>query len=54
MAMGVPAVISMFLAPGISLLIDGMTTFFTLLMQRMYNGIDSFPLMAIPFFILAG
>jgi tripartite ATP-independent transporter DctM subunit len=54
MAMGVPVVFAMFLAPGISLLIDGKTTFYTLLMQRMYNGIDSFPLMAIPFFILAG
>ncbi len=54
MAVGVPIVFAMVLAPGISLLIDGKPQFFTLLLTRMYNGIDSFPLMAIPFFILAG
>jgi hypothetical protein len=38
MAMGVPVVFAMFLAPGISLLIDGKTTFYTLLMQRIRSS----------------
>jgi tripartite ATP-independent transporter DctM subunit len=42
------------LGPGLSLLIDGETQYFPALLARFYNGIDSFPLLAVPFFILAG
>jgi len=36
------------------LLFDGETRYFPALLARFYNGIDSFPLLAVPFFILAG
>jgi len=42
------------IAPGISLFFDGQQSMFPMLLMRMYNGMDSFPLMAIPYFILAG
>jgi tripartite ATP-independent transporter DctM subunit len=54
MVLGMPIVFAMLLAPGIHVMVDGKSVFLTLLMQRLYNGIDSFPLMALPFFILAG
>lgn len=54
MILGLPIVFALILAPSISLLIEGKEVFLTLLIQRLYNGIDSFPLMAVPFFILAG
>ncbi|MBU2511297.1 TRAP transporter large permease [bacterium] len=54
MILGLPIVFALILAPGISLMVEGRDIFLTLLVQRLYNGIDSFPLMAVPFFILAG
>lgn len=54
MLCGLPVMFSLLIAPSISLMIDDKTQFFTLLIGRMYKGIDNFPLMAIPFFILAG
>ncbi len=51
---GMPVVFALLAGPGLSLLIDGEARFFTALLSRFYNGIDSFPLMAVPFFILAG
>lgn len=54
MIIGLPIVFALILAPAISLMIEGKDVFLTLLVQRLYNGIDSFPLMAVPFFILAG
>jgi len=51
---GMPMVYLMVLAPGIALALDGKEVFFNLLFQRLFAGIDSFPLMALPFFILAG
>ncbi len=50
----VPMFYLMLAAPGIALWLEGKTVFLNLLMQRLYSGIDSFPLMALPFFILAG
>ena len=50
----VPMFYLMLAAPGIALWVEGKTVFLNLLMQRLYSGIDSFPLMALPFFILAG
>ena len=54
MLCGLPVMFALLIAPSISLMIDDKTQFFTLLIGRMYKGIDNFPLMAIPFFILAG
>lgn len=54
MILGLPIVFALILAPAVSLMVEGKDIFLTLLVQRLYNGIDSFPLMAVPFFILAG
>jgi tripartite ATP-independent transporter DctM subunit len=54
MAIGVPIVFVLLLAPGISLFFDDKMSLFPQLLSRLYNGMFSFPLMAIPFFILAG
>jgi len=54
MAAGMPVVFALLAAPGLSLVIDGEGYFLKALLSRLYNGLDSFPLMAVPFFILAG
>lgn len=51
---GLPVVFGMLAAPGIILWMNGQERDLTLLYRNLYNGIDSFPLMAIPFFMLAG
>ena len=54
MLIGIPIVFVLLLAPGISLFVDDKTAFYPQLLSRLFNGMYSFPLMAIPFFILAG
>ncbi|TPE51530.1 TRAP transporter large permease [Maribrevibacterium harenarium] len=51
---GMPVFFAMLAAPGIMLYATGMERDISLLFRNIYNGIDSFPLMAIPFFMLAG
>lgn len=52
---GMPVVFALLVAPGLGLVIDGRDgLFFSKLMSTVYNGMYSFPLMAVPFFILAG
>ncbi|MGI9436211.1 MAG: TRAP transporter large permease [Geminicoccaceae bacterium] len=51
---GMPVVFALALAPTLSLLVDGQWGMLKGLVGRIYVGIDSFPLMAVPFFILAG
>lgn len=51
---GTPVFFALLIGPGLSLLFDGETRYFPALLARFYNGIDSFPLLAVPFFILAG
>lgn len=52
---GMPVVFALMVAPGLSLVIDGRDgLFFSKLLSTLYNGMYSFPLMAVPFFILAG
>ncbi len=51
---GTPVVFALALAPTLSLLADGQWGMLKGLVGRIYVGIDSFPLMAVPFFILAG
>ncbi|MFB9887724.1 TRAP transporter large permease [Balneatrix alpica] len=54
MLIGLPVAFALLFAPGLSLVLEGKEAFLLMLTQRLYNGIDSFPLMAVPFFILAG
>ncbi len=54
LAAGAPVVFALLIGPGLSLVLDGQTQFHNALLSRLYNGMDSFPLMAVPFFILAG
>ncbi|MEM9205306.1 MAG: TRAP transporter large permease [Pseudomonadota bacterium] len=52
---GMPVVFALLLAPGLSLVIDGRDAqFMSKLLSTVYSGMYSFPLMAVPFFILAG
>ncbi len=54
LAAGAPVVFALLIGPGLSLVLDGQSPFHSALLSRLYNGMDSFPLMAVPFFILAG
>ena len=54
LAAGMPVVFALLIGPGLSLTIDGEQVFHKALLSRLYNGMDSFPLMALPFFVLAG
>ncbi len=53
MAIGFPVAISMGGSGFLALVVDGKLSLLTA-PQRFFNGINSFPLMAVPFFILAG
>ena len=50
---GVPVALSMAVSSLLYIMIDGTLPDFTV-MHRMLGGVDSFPLLAVPFFILAG
>lgn len=52
--LGLPVFFGLLAAPGILLWLNGQERDITLLYRNVYNGMDSFPLMAIPFFMLAG
>ncbi len=52
--LGTPVFFAMLGAPGIMLFVEGMDRDVALMYRNVYNGVDSFPLMAIPFFMLAG
>ncbi|MGF1544174.1 MAG: TRAP transporter large permease [Parvularculaceae bacterium] len=54
LASGAPVVFALLIGPGLSLALDGQGEFNGAILSRLYNGVDSFPLMAVPFFILAG
>ena len=51
---GLPVFFSLLAAPGILLWLNDQSRDAAMLYRNIYNGIDSFPLMAIPFFMLAG
>ncbi|MEO1950359.1 C4-dicarboxylate ABC transporter permease [Thioclava sediminum] len=51
---GFPIFFALLAAPGAMLLLNGQERDFALLYRNLYNGMDSFPLLAIPFFMLAG
>ncbi|MFN3972401.1 MAG: TRAP transporter large permease [Gemmobacter sp.] len=52
--LGLPVFFGLIAAPGILLWMNGQERDIVLLYRNVYNGMDSFPLMAIPFFMLAG
>ena len=51
---GLPVFFCLLAAPGALLWLSGQERDITLLYRNLYNGMDSFPLMAIPCFMLAG
>nr|WHW29426.1 putative TRAP transporter small permease [uncultured bacterium] len=51
---GLPVFFGLLFAPGILLYLNGQERDIALLYRNVYNGMDSFPLMALPFFMLAG
>ena len=51
---GLPVFFGLLAAPGFLLWLNGQPRDLALLYRNVYNGMDSFPLMAIPFFMLAG
>src|SRR5918997_6004371 len=54
LASGTQVVFALLLAPAIGIVIDGKEQFFSKLLSTLFSGMYSFPLMAIPFFVLAG
>ena len=54
LVIGLPVFFGLLAAPGILLWLNGQERDIGLLYRNVYNGIDSFPLMAIPFFMLVG
>ena len=51
---GLPVFFGLVAAPGLLLWLNGQERDIALLYRNVFNGMDSFPLMAIPFFMLAG
>jgi TRAP-type C4-dicarboxylate transport system permease large subunit len=51
---GTPVVYALLAAPGALLIATGQERDIAVLYRNVYNGMDSFPLMALPFFMLAG
>ncbi|WP_305985308.1 TRAP transporter large permease [Roseibium sp. MMSF_3544] len=54
LVIGLPVFFGLLAAPGLLLYLNGQERDIVLLYRNVYNGMDSFPLMAIPFFMLAG
>ncbi|MEH7828555.1 TRAP transporter large permease [Gemmobacter denitrificans] len=52
--LGLPVFFGLLAAPALLLWLNGQERDIVLLYRNVYNGMDSFPLMAIPFFMLAG
>jgi len=51
---GLPVFFGLLFAPGLLLWLNGQERDFAVLYRNVYSGMDSFPLMALPFFMLAG
>jgi len=54
MALGVPIVFALIFAPVMGVWLDDKLVFLSMMPQRLFGGINQFPLLAIPMFILAG
>ena len=51
---GMPVFFALLAAPGVLLWLNGQERDLAILYRNVYSGMDSFPLMALPFFMLAG
>ena len=47
--LGLPVAFALLLGPSIALIFEGNQVYLDMLTLRLYYGIDSFPLMAVPF-----
>lgn len=54
MALGVPIVFALGFSPMVGFIVTDKMVFLNMIVQRTFAGINQFPLLAIPFFILAG
>jgi len=54
MVLGVPVVFALAFGPLIGIFVDGRSVFLNLIPQRLFVGINVYPLLAIPLFVLAG
>lgn len=54
MFLGMPVVFALLFAPGAAMVIADIDRYWMMLEQRVFNGMNTFTLMAVPFFILAG
>jgi TRAP-type C4-dicarboxylate transport system permease large subunit len=54
LVIGMPVFFALLVSPGVLLWLSGQERDMALLYRNVYNGMDSFPLMALPFFMLAG
>ena len=54
MVIGVPVVFALAFGPLVGILVDGRSVFLNIIPQRLFVGINVYPLLAIPLFILAG
>lgn len=54
LALGMPVAFALITAPATEAVVRGESGVLTQIALRLYYGIDSFPLMALPFFVLAG
>jgi tripartite ATP-independent transporter DctM subunit len=52
--LGVPVVFSLIFAPIVGFLLKGQYAFLLILPQRIFSGINQFPILAVPLFMLAG
>ncbi|MEM8789679.1 MAG: TRAP transporter large permease [Pseudomonadota bacterium] len=52
--LGMPVFFALLAAPGVLLVLDDQARMMATLYRNVYSGMDSFPLMALPFFMLAG
>ena len=53
-ALGVPIVFALIFAPVLGIVLQDKLVFLSMMPQRIFSGINQFPLLAIPMFILAG
>ena len=54
MVLGVPIVFALIFAPMVGIMLQDKLVFLSMMPQRIFSGINQFPLLAIPMFILAG
>ncbi|MFV0334173.1 MAG: TRAP transporter large permease subunit [Tropicimonas sp.] len=53
-AIGVPISFVLFVGPIAAIIFSGKEIFMATLLQRLYSGVNQYPILAIPMFLLAG